>query len=241
MEGESEKQTKCTLPNLGIRRDFFQNYYSAHGRSFPWREASASPFGILVAEILLKQTYAGKVANVWPSLIARYPSAGEMAAADPDELLKSVSELGFGNQRTSALLALSSAIRHTEEPLSVDPGDLIKLPYVGVYTAHAVACFAYGQRFPIVDLSIVRTISRVVGIRPPKDIRRATEVWNIAWSLLPWRRFKEHNYGLLDFAAAVCKPRSPSCIECPIAAKCAHGRHVTINVSESQHRRVDRL
>ena len=241
MEGESEKQDKRALPNPGIRGDFFQNHYATHGRSFPWREESATPFGILVAEILLKQTHAGKVAKVWPPLIARYPSAGEMAAANPDELLRFISELGFGNQRTSALIALSSAIRQIGEPLPVDPRDLMKFPYVGVYTAHAVACFAYGQRFPIVDLSIVRTISRVVGIRPPKDIRRAAEVWDIAWALLPWRRFKEHNYGLLDFAAAVCKPRSPDCNECPIAVNCAHGRHATINVSESQRRRVDRL
>ena len=139
-----------------------------------------------------------------------------MAAADPDELLGSISELGFGNQRTSALPALSSAICQTGEPLPADPKDLMKLPYVGVYTAHAVACFAYGQRFPVVDLSVLRTVSRIAGIQPPKDIRRAAQVWDIAWELLPKRRFKEHNYGLLDFAAAVCKPRSPDCNECPI-------------------------
>ena len=241
MASKSEKQKKLAPPNPGIRRAFFQHYYSAHGRSFPWRAESASPFGILVAEILLKQTHAGKVAKVWPCLIARYPSAGDMSEADPDELFRFVSELGFGNQRTSALIALASAIRQTREPLPVDPKDLMKLPYVGVYTAHAVACFAYGRRFPIVDLSIVRTISRIVGINPPKDIRRAGEVWDVAWLLLPWQRFKDHNYGLLDFAAAVCKPRSPSCNECPIAAECAHGRHATINASEREHSQVDRI
>ena len=229
MEGESEKQDKRALPDPGIRRHFFQHYYAAHGRSFPWREEDTSPFGILVAEILLKQTHAGKVAKVWPSLMGRYPSVGEMATANPDELLRFVSELGFGNQRTSALIALSSAIMQTGEAIPADPKDLMKLPYVGVYTAHAVACFAYGQRFPIVDLSIVRTISRIAGIRPPKDIRRADKVWDLAWSLLPWRRFKEHNYGLLDFAAAICKPRSPGCNGCSVAAKCVYGRHATIN------------
>ena len=63
MEGESEKQDKRTLPKPGIRGDFFQRHYATHGRSFPWREEGSSPFGILVAEILLKQTYAGKVAD----------------------------------------------------------------------------------------------------------------------------------------------------------------------------------
>ena len=241
MEGERGKQSKYTLPDPGIRRDFFQRHYSAHGRLFPWREESTSPFGILVAEILLKQTHAGKVAKVWPSLIARYPSADEMAVADPEELIGIISELGFGNQRTGALIALSSAIWQTGQPLPADPKDLMKLPYVGVYTVRAVACFAYGRRFPIVDLSIVRIVSRIVGVPPAKDIRRAPEVWDIAWLLLPWWRFKEHNYGLLDFAAMVCKPRSPSCNECPIATKCAHGRRITVNASKSPHCQVDQL
>lgn len=230
MKGEEEKQAKHTPPNLVPRSSYFQRYYAAHGRSFPWREESTSPFGVLVAEILLKQTHAVKVAKVWPSLLAQYPSAGEMASADPDELLGSISELGFGNQRTSALLTISSAISQTGDLLPTDPEGLKKLPYVGVYTAHAVACFAHGQRFPIVDLSIVRTISRIVGIQPPKDIRRAAEVWDIAWELLPHRLFKEHNYGLLDFAAAVCKPRSPDCNQCPIATKCAYGRQAVTKI-----------
>ena len=210
------------LFSLRIRRGFFQRHYAAHGRSFPWREESASPFGILVAEILLKQTHAAKVAKVWPYLIEQYPSAKEMAAADPEELFLSVSELGFGNQRTDALIALASALKNFGAPVPSDPYELLKLPYVGMYTAHAVACFAFGQRFPIVDLSIVRTISRIAGVQPSKDIRRAGEIWDIGWALLPRRRYVEHNYGLLDFTAQFCKPRFPKCRECPLAKKCAY-------------------
>ena len=222
METTVEKRKQETPPDIGIRKEFFQRHYTTHGRAFPWREESASPFGILVAEILLKQTYAGKVAKVWPSLMAQYPNAHEMAMAHPEQLLLSISELGFGNQRTSALIALSSAISDTGEPVPEEPNDLLKLPYVGVYTAHAVACFAYHRRVPIVDLSVLRILSRIAGIRPPKDIRRATEVWDLAWSLLPERQFKQHNYGVLDFAATFCKPHSPKCPECPLTNKCAY-------------------
>ena len=98
----------------------------------------------------------------------------------------------------------------------------MKLPYVGVYSAHAVACFAYGRRVPVVDLSIVRVLSRMVGIEPPSDIRRAPKVWEIARTLLPLKEVKEHNYGLLDFAAHMCKAKTPRCEECPVAPGCAH-------------------
>ena len=213
---------------LGIAEDFFVQLYATCGRSFPWRDQEASPFSILVAEILLKQTRAGKVEKVWPSLVARYSEAESLAVADPDELYGMIAELGFGSQRARALIDLASAIKEVGGNLPAQPGELVKLPYVGIYTAHAVACFAFGQRVPIVDLSIVRVISRLAGVEPPCDIRRASLIWEIALEILPQQGFKEHNYGLLDFAAMVCKPRSPRCHECPITAKCAYARQNTV-------------
>ena len=187
-----------------------------------------------MAEILLKQTHAGKVADVWPSLAAKYPGADDLAAANPDELYGMIAELGFGNQRTRSLIDLAAALKQVDGKLPTRPEELMKLPYVGIYTAHAVACFAFERRVPVVDLSIVRVISRLAGVRPPGDIRRAPLIWEIAWSLLPQQAFKEHNYGLLDFATLVCKPRSPRCDRCHIAAKCAYLRREQANGNQRQ-------
>ena len=213
-------------PSLGIAEEFFSRLYSSCGRSFPWREEKASPYGILVAEILLKQTRAEKVANVWPSLVGHYQNTKELADADPDELFEMIAVLGFGKQRATALIALASSINSLAGELPVYPGDLIKLPYVGIYTAHAVACFAFGKRVPVVDLSVVRIISRLAGVTSPSDIRRAQVIWDLAWAMLPAQDFKEHNYGLLDFGALVCKPRLPMCEECPLVAECAFANGV---------------
>ena len=79
---------------------------------------------------------------------------------------------------------------------------------------------------PIVDLSIIRALSRLAGIEPPGDIRRAPAVWDIAETLLPDKEVKEHNYGLLDFAADICKARLPRCDECPVAPSCGHAKHL---------------
>ena len=202
---------------------FFVNWFKVRGRSFPWREEEVSPFGILLAEVLLKQTRAEMVAAVWPALLRKYPSAASLESANPEVLLQQISCLGFGRQRTTALRQLSAAIDEAGG-LPSKPSELMELPHVGVYSAHAVACFAFGRRVPVVDLGIVRVLSRLAGIEPPRDIRRAPEVWEIAWSLLPDKEIKEHNYGLLDFAADTCKARLPLCSECPIASSCAHVR-----------------
>ena len=202
---------------------FFANWFKVRGRSFPWREEGVSPYGILLAEVLLKQTRAEMVASVWPALFRMYPNASSLESASPEVLLQHISRLGFGRQRTTALRQLSAAINKAGG-LPSKPSELMELPHVGMYSAHAVACFAFGHRVPVVDLSIVRVLSRLAGIEPPRDIRRAPEVWEVAWSLLPDKETKEHNYGLLDFAADTCKARSPRCGDCPVASSCAYAR-----------------
>ena len=220
----------CHTPRTGetcvrIPDGFFAGWCKAHGRSFPWREVETSPFGVLVAEVLLKQTRAEMVATVWPALVRTYPSAADLESVKPEVLYRHISCLGFGRQRTTALRQLSAALIEAGG-IPSQPADLMKLPHVGIYSAHAVACFAFGRRVPVVDLSIVRVLSRLAGIEPPSDIRRAPGVWEIAWSLLPGKEIKEHNYGLLDFAAGICKARSPRCGECPVASSCAHARYL---------------
>ena len=204
---------------------FFVDWYKARGRSFPWREHGTSPYAVLLAEVLLKQTRAEMVATVWPALVRRYPSAASLQSADPEVLYRNISCLGFGRQRTRALRQLSVALIEAGG-IPSEPVDLMELPHVGIYSAHAVACFAFGRRVPVVDLSIVRVLSRLAGIEPPSDIRRAPELWEIARSLLPGKEIKEHNYGLRDFAASVCKARSPGCGECPVTSSCAYARYL---------------
>ena len=210
---------------VGTPAGFFVDWYKARGRSFPWREHGTSPYAVLLAEVLLKQTRAEMVATVWPTLVRRYPSAASLQSADPAVLYRHISCLGFGRQRTTALRQLSVALIEAGG-IPSEPEDLMELPHVGIYSAHAVACFAFGRHVPVVDLSIVRVLSRLAGIEPPSDIRRAPEVWEVAWSLLPGKEIKEHNYGLLDFAASVCKARSPRCGKCPLTSSCAYARYL---------------
>ena len=210
-----------------VLRNFFCQWYACEGRSFPWRDEGVNPFGILVAEILLKQTRAENAARVWPRLMRLHPNAESMAMADPVELFNTISQLGFGNQRTRALIELAEALVHAGE-IPADQKELLRLPNVGVYTSHAVACFGFSQMVPTVDTNVLRVISRVFDLDLPTDIRRAPAVWQIAWELLPDRLVREHNYGILDFAAAICKSRSPLCGECPIATVCDYAQHRAI-------------
>ncbi len=86
-----------------------------------------------------------------------------------------------------------------------------------------MACFAFGQSYPVVDVNVMRVLSRFVGQTAATDYRRARELCDFAWRILPEDRVREHNHGLLDFSAQVCKPRRPDCEACPPSTNYATG------------------
>ena len=210
-----------------IPERFFESFYKSDGRDFPWRDESIQPFGVTVAELFLKRTQAANVASVWPSFIRRFESFEVVAKSDPEDLFESIAVLGLGGQRTNALKSLATAIVVSGGSIPKDPDELMNFPFIGLYTSHAIACFAFGKRYPILDLSILRFVSRYTGIEVIKDIRRVPEVWDAVRTLLPDVGFKDHNYGMLDFAALICKFAKPRCSECALRSQCNYGQFST--------------
>lgn len=206
---------------------FFGKWFRKNGRTFPWRNKGTTPLGILIAELLLRQTRAEMVAEIWPSLVKAYPDAHALAVADPNKLLVQVSGLGLGQQRTEALIKLGKAlVSRFNGTVPREIHQLESLPHIGLYSARAVACFAFGRQVPVVDGNVVRVFSRLKGLPVASDIRRADRIWRSALRMLPSRRAKQHNYGLLDFSAAICRSRNPLCSACPLAQQCHYFRSV---------------
>ena len=205
-------------------RSFFSRYYRESGRDFPWRKRSTSPFELLLAEVLLKQTNAEKVVSTWTALVEDYPSPSELTSANCENLVDRLQPLGLQNQRVAALMAISSAlVKDHRGEVPVNLSDLLEVPFIGLYTACAVGCFGYAKRLPIVDTNVVRLLGRLTGQDLGNDNRRSGRTWALAWAILPEERYQEHNYGLLDFAAKVCSPRTPRCETCEISAICTFG------------------
>lgn len=206
-------------------KGFFVRYGRRHFQNLPWRKKHVSVFQLLVAESLLVQTKAADVARVWPQIIKKYPTPKALAGARRPTLIRMLSTLGLQNQRVTSLKTIAKTLVETwrgNVPRRID--NLLSIPYVGLYTATAVACFKFGKRLPIVDANVLRVLGRLTGASVGKDIRRSKEIWAYAWALLPKQRSDLHNYGLLDFAAQVCTVRNPGCMSCPLNRTCAFGR-----------------
>lgn len=203
---------------------FFCLYYEKNGRSFPWRTKHTTAFALLVAEVLLKQTKAVDVVTVWSDLMDEYPDPECLAYADREKLLRLLKPLGLQRQRCYALKMMAKAVvkEHAGKVPKEIPA-LIDLPFIGLYSACALASFIYDFRVPIVDANVLRVFSRLTGENFGKDLRRSKEVWQLAWSILPHKRHKEHNYGLLDFSALLCTSRNPGCTRCELTSRCFFG------------------
>lgn len=123
-------------PNIELElrlRRFFIQWHRQHSRAFPWREPGTSPFGLLIVEMLLRQTRAEMVAALWPKFMQRYPTADACAATSSNELYALLAPLGLGMQRASAIMDASTALvqRHGGRvPRSVDA--LLALPHIGL-------------------------------------------------------------------------------------------------------------
>jgi len=129
------------------------DYFTTHGRSFPWRETT-DPYAILVSEIMLQQTQTARVADYFPRFMRQFPTIESLAAAPLRAVLSLWQGLGY-NRRALFLKRCAEAL--VERYRGVFPqtiGDLISLPGIGPYTARAVLVFAFNQPHVIIETNI---------------------------------------------------------------------------------------
>jgi A/G-specific adenine glycosylase len=209
-------------------KGFFNGFARKQRRNFAWRKQRVSPFHLLLAEVLLVQTKAEDVAILWPRLVRKYPTPFALSRAKKASLARLLRPLGLQNQRARSLVAIGKTLCQRfggRVPRTAE--ELLSVPHIGLYTAAAVASFAFGVRLPIVDANVLRVLGRIHGIETGADLRRSREAWTLAWTILPRKNARLHNYGLLDFAAQICKVRRPRCESCPLNQMCCFGKRVS--------------
>ncbi len=98
---------------------------------------------------------------------------------------------------------------------------LEQLPGIGRYTSHALLCFAFGKRVPVVDINIRRVFSRIFfRMKQPDGLLEMDECWKLAEKILP-RNVYTWNQALMDIGVTICTARNPLCGQCPVADHCA--------------------
>ncbi|MBI5150360.1 MAG: hypothetical protein HZA28_06285 [Candidatus Omnitrophica bacterium] len=203
-------------------RDRIKKFYDNNQRDFFWRREKLSPFQVLITELFLKKTRAETVDQRIEPFVKRYNTAGKLCKEQRGRILRKISPLGLGNQRTTALKKIAGFVHENfEGRIPNRLPEIEGIPHVGLYIANATFCFGFNKRVPILDVNSSRIISRFFDIDARKDLRDNKALQLKAGELLPRKSFKEYNWGLLDLGALVCKTR-PLCGKCPLRKGCGY-------------------
>jgi endonuclease-3 len=174
-------------------------------------------YELLVATILSAQCTDERVNQVTPAVFARYPTAGDLAVADPAEVEELIRPTGFYRNKTRSLLGMAAAVeeRHGGKiPETME--ELSALPGVGRKTANVILSVAFDSPGLPVDTHVGR-LSRRLGLTMQTD---PVKVEHELGAMLPpgeWGRF---SLRMIDHGRRVCLARRPRCEDCVLNDYC---------------------
>ncbi len=205
-----------TRKNALVREKVIE-WYTQHGRDFPWRNTT-DPYQILIAETLLRRTTASAVARVFNVFLSQFDTLERLARARESTIARALVSLGLHSLRAKQLKKTASLIMkeyNGEIPRSHEI--LLSLPGVGQYIASAVRNVAFGDSVPLLDGNVIHFISRVYSTRftGPTDKKASEFVAQFGGAHKP-----ELYWGIIDLVATICLRRSPRCSICPVSVAC---------------------
>ncbi len=153
--------------------------------------------------------------------VERFPNIRDLARASESEVLKLWEGLGYYTRARN----LHAAAKHiADNPGGQFPdsyASIRALKGVGDYTAAAIASFAFGLPYAVVDGNVFRVLSRFFGLDIPVDTTAGRKTYReLAQQLLDPELPGAYNQAIMDFGAVQCTPRQPLCGDCPLAAHC---------------------
>ncbi len=170
-----------------------------------------NPFQLLIATILSAQTTDKMVNLVTPKLFVRYPTAFDLAAADPTEVEAIVKPTGFYRVKARRIIAASRKLVELfggEVPASME--GLLKIPGIGRKTANVILGAGFNQPGFAVDTHVIRltNLLKLVSTRDPVKIERQV------CSVVPPQEWTGLSLRLILHGRRICIARRPRCEEC---------------------------
>ena len=191
-------------------------------RVVPWLQARTR-WQVITAEILLERLTVRQVRSLWP-LVARWETPGATLAAEAEvrEIGKWLGRDGRAERILEAAAYLACA------PEQLDDDDAIRrIPSVNEAVADlAVLAVAAGaedssEEPVLAGRGVLRAVARFTGEQVDRRNRLTDGRLSVARMIGNDRTAREAHLGLIELAAAVCRPVEPTCIQCPLGTFCA--------------------
>jgi len=178
----------------------------------------SNPLECLVATILSAQCTDERVNMVTKDLFKKYRTAKDYLRVPDSELAADIRSTGFFNQKTKSIRGACMRIVEVyggKVPDTME--DLITLPGVARKTANIVLGNSYGVVEGIAVDTHVRRLAERLGFSTQKD---PDKIEQDLMRSIPWKRWFDFTYVLIDHGRSICVARKPRCEECPVSDLC---------------------
>ncbi|OWY19739.1 A/G-specific adenine glycosylase [Sphingobacteriales bacterium UPWRP_1] len=219
-------------------------WQAGNTRQLPWKNTN-NAYIIWLSEVILQQTRVEQGMPYFLKFAARYPSVSDLANAPDDEVMHLWEGLGYYSRARNMLHTARYIVRELNGVFPQTYEEIRRLKGVGDYTAAAIASFAYGLPYAVVDGNVYRVLSRYFGIDTPVDHPKGKQQFSqLAQQLLYTPNPGLFNQAIMDFGALQCTPAKPNCPTCPLNNSCvayADGRVAALPVKSKKIVRKNRF
>ncbi len=200
--------------------EIISGWYKKNRRDLPWRKTT-DPYKIWLSEIILQQTRVNQGLDYYRRFLANFPDIASLASADLQEVLKLWQGLGYYTRARNLHKAARQITRDHHGVFPDNYEDIIALSGIGKYTAAAIASFAYGKPYSVVDGNVSRVISRLFAVKDPVNMGKGSKIIEkLADEIMDRENPGDHNQAMMEFGALQCIPVNPNCEVCPLNVHC---------------------
>ena len=195
-------------------------------RALPWTGGPRDAYHIWISEVIMQQTRIEQGAPFYHRFITRFPTVKALADADMDEVFRYWQGLGYYSRARNLHAAAKKIMTEYRGQFPSAYEDILRLPGVGPYSAAAIASFAFGLSYPVVDGNVKRVIARFSGLKTSIDTPAGhDEIRSLASGFINGAAPGDFNQAIMNFGALVCKPKGALCASCPLSKKCFAFQH----------------
>lgn len=205
-----------------------QNLENTFGE--PKNERRSDPLAMLINIILSQATTDVNSARTFENLKKSFATWEKVLAADDREIADAIRLGGLANQKTAVIKNLLRQIKAVRGQLSLKFIEkmsaeeareyLLQFRGIGPKTVACTLLFACRKEVFPLDTHIFRVLKRM-GILPEKIAdAKAHELLD---ALVPPGKFYSLHVNLIRLGKKICRPREPSCEQCPLIEYCDYG------------------
>ena len=205
-------------------REHIGEIIEALEREYPMAECTLDhneAYELLVGVRLAAQCTDARVNLVTPALFAAYPTAREMAKAEPEDIEPYIHSCGFYRGKAKDIVgAARMVVNEFGGKVPDNMEDLLRLPGVGRKSANLILGDVYHvPGAVVVDTHCIRLTNRIglVAVKEPEKIETALR------KILPPEKSSDFCHRMVWHGRAVCDARKPECSRCCIRKWCKTG------------------